>query len=87
MIRQIDTPMRLYEGPANLFVAGFFGSSAMNFFRGMLSRDASHLLQDGTSVVQGNLGAARLHCFDAGSGSRIVAAAADSNLNTLRSDP
>ena len=35
-IQQIDTPMRLYERPANLFVAGFFGSPAMNFFRGTL---------------------------------------------------
>jgi len=35
-IQQIDTPMRLYDEPANLFVAGFLGSPAMNFFRGRL---------------------------------------------------
>jgi multiple sugar transport system ATP-binding protein len=33
-IQQIDTPMRLYEKPANVFVAGFLGSPAMNFFDG-----------------------------------------------------
>ena len=33
-VQQIDTPMRLYDQPANLFVAGFMGSPAMNFFRG-----------------------------------------------------
>jgi multiple sugar transport system ATP-binding protein len=33
-IQQIDTPMRLYNEPANLFVAGFLGSPAMNFYRG-----------------------------------------------------
>ena len=33
-IQQIDTPMRLYAKPANVFVAGFLGSPAMNFFRG-----------------------------------------------------
>jgi multiple sugar transport system ATP-binding protein len=33
-IQQIDAPMRLYEKPANVFVAGFLGSPAMNFFRG-----------------------------------------------------
>ena len=33
-IQQIDTPMRLYQKPANVFVAGFLGSPAMNFFRG-----------------------------------------------------
>ena len=34
VIQQIDTPMALYEKPANLFVAGFLGSPAMNFLRG-----------------------------------------------------
>jgi multiple sugar transport system ATP-binding protein len=38
-IQQIDTPMRLYEKPANVFVAGFVGSPAMNFFRGRLVVD------------------------------------------------
>ena len=38
-IQQIDTPMNLYTRPANLFVAGFIGSPAMNFFRGRLIRD------------------------------------------------
>jgi multiple sugar transport system ATP-binding protein len=35
-IQQIDAPMRLYEKPANVFVAGFLGSPAMNFFRGKI---------------------------------------------------
>jgi multiple sugar transport system ATP-binding protein len=30
--QQIGTPTELYEQPANLFVAGFIGSPAMNFF-------------------------------------------------------
>jgi multiple sugar transport system ATP-binding protein len=33
-VQQIDAPMRVYERPANLFVAGFIGSPAMNFLRG-----------------------------------------------------
>lgn len=33
-IQQIDTPMALYDRPANLFVAGFLGSPAMNVLRG-----------------------------------------------------
>jgi multiple sugar transport system ATP-binding protein len=149
VIQHIETPMRLHERPANLFVAGFFGSPEMNFFRGTLSHRAPHLVQAGTRVVFGNLRAlqtalatgagreivwglrhedlhlavadafvalcfaerdlvapqpprpppepgralrmtfwpARLHCFDAGSSSRISAAAADSTLNTWGSDP
>src|SRR5690606_9229348 len=35
-IQQIDTPMALYERPANLFVATFLGSPAMNVIRGRL---------------------------------------------------
>jgi multiple sugar transport system ATP-binding protein len=43
-IQQIDTPMRLYEKPANLFVAGFLGSPAMNLLRGPLRHgDGWHL--------------------------------------------
>jgi len=38
-IQQIDTPMNLYARPQNLFVAGFLGSPAMNFFRGTLRAD------------------------------------------------
>jgi multiple sugar transport system ATP-binding protein len=35
-IQQIDTPMALYRRPANLFVATFLGSPAMNVLRGRL---------------------------------------------------
>jgi multiple sugar transport system ATP-binding protein len=31
VIQQVDTPKVLYNAPANLFVAGFIGSPAMNF--------------------------------------------------------
>jgi multiple sugar transport system ATP-binding protein len=31
-IRQIGTPLEVYDRPANLFVAGFIGSPPMNFF-------------------------------------------------------
>ncbi|URL58272.1 sn-glycerol-3-phosphate ABC transporter ATP-binding protein UgpC [Luteibacter flocculans] len=37
-IQQLDTPMNLYNKPANLFVAGFLGSPAMNLFHGTLRR-------------------------------------------------
>src|SRR5690349_18712906 len=35
--QQIGTPDELYEHPANLFVAGFIGSPAMNFFPARLT--------------------------------------------------
>jgi multiple sugar transport system ATP-binding protein len=54
-IQQIDTPMRLYERPANVFVAGFFGSPAMNFFRGVLARGGTvRLSEDHVSLPIGD---------------------------------
>ncbi|MGH6798590.1 MAG: ABC transporter ATP-binding protein, partial [Roseiarcus sp.] len=35
-VEQIGTPLELYDRPANLFVAGFIGSPAMNFIKGRL---------------------------------------------------
>jgi multiple sugar transport system ATP-binding protein len=32
VLQQVDTPKELYDNPVNLFVAGFIGSPAMNFF-------------------------------------------------------
>jgi multiple sugar transport system ATP-binding protein len=38
-IEQIGTPLELYDRPANLFVAQFIGSPAMNVVEGTLRRD------------------------------------------------
>ena len=32
ILQQLDTPQNMYDKPANMFVAGFIGSPAMNFF-------------------------------------------------------
>ena len=36
MLQQLGSPQEVYSHPANMFVAGFIGSPAMNFFRGEL---------------------------------------------------
>ncbi|WP_279107043.1 ABC transporter ATP-binding protein [Gordonia paraffinivorans] len=38
-VQQIGTPQELYDNPANVFVAGFIGSPAMNFLPGRLSTE------------------------------------------------
>ena len=43
-VQQIDAPMALYERPANLFVATFLGSPAMNVLAGRLGRDGGWTL-------------------------------------------
>src|SRR5258708_7841369 len=40
-VEQIGSPLDLYDNPANLFVAGFIGSPAMNFLRGTVRRNGS----------------------------------------------
>jgi multiple sugar transport system ATP-binding protein len=46
ILQQLDTPQNLYDHPNNLFVAGFIGSPAMNFFPGKLRRDDGKLMVD-----------------------------------------
>jgi len=50
-IQQIDAPMRLYEKPANVFVAGFLGSPAMNFFRGSIDGARVTIADRGDVIV------------------------------------
>jgi multiple sugar transport system ATP-binding protein len=38
LLQQLDTPQSLYDSPGNVFVAGFIGSPAMNFFNAKLAR-------------------------------------------------
>jgi multiple sugar transport system ATP-binding protein len=47
ILQQVDTPSNLYLYPANLFVAGFIGSPAMNFF------DVTLVGEDGDLYVDG----------------------------------
>jgi len=53
VVEQRGAPLDLYDRPANLFVAGFIGSPAMNFIPGKFRREArgaSVQLENGASV-------------------------------------
>ncbi len=43
IIQQVDSPQRLYDHPNNVFVAGFIGSPAMNFFDAKVDRSNGQL--------------------------------------------
>jgi len=45
-IQQVGAPMEVYDQPINMFVAGFIGSPAMNFFQGKLTAQNSDLFVD-----------------------------------------
>ena len=46
ILQQIDTPENLHAHPANIFVAGFIGSPAMNFFPAKLTGNADAPVAD-----------------------------------------
>src|SRR5260221_2955273 len=46
VLQQLDTPQNLYDRPANLFVAGFIGSPAMNFFPAKVKKDGDKVSVD-----------------------------------------
>jgi multiple sugar transport system ATP-binding protein len=43
VVQQNDAPLVLYNEPANLFVAGFFGNPPMNFISGTLKEDGDKI--------------------------------------------
>jgi multiple sugar transport system ATP-binding protein len=73
VIQQIDAPMQIYERPVNLFVAGFLGNPAMNFFRGRL--------RDG--VLEGNGVQLHLPAVKAQAGQEIVAGVRPEDLHIV----
>jgi len=42
-VRQVDTPTRVYERPADTFVAGFLGSPPMNLITGILGKNGDRV--------------------------------------------
>ncbi len=52
IIEQMGSPLELYDRPANLFVAGFIGSPAMNLFKGVIRGGAQPHFEakDGTRL-------------------------------------
>jgi multiple sugar transport system ATP-binding protein len=47
VLQQLDTPQALYDRPDNMFVAGFMGAPAMNFFKAKIHQDGSRLMIEG----------------------------------------
>jgi multiple sugar transport system ATP-binding protein len=53
VLMQVDTPQNLYDSPDNLFVAGFIGSPAMNFFNAEITKKGDDILvKTGSFEVQ-----------------------------------
>ncbi|MFW6205902.1 MAG: ABC transporter ATP-binding protein, partial [Gemmatimonadota bacterium] len=52
VIQQIDSPLELYDNPANRFVAGFLGSPAMNFVAGRLDGNGGPVFRAEDGAVE-----------------------------------
>jgi len=89
VLQQIDTPQRLYDEPANVFVAGFIGTPPMNLFLGQI--EVEH------AVVTLVLGDQRFVIPDAGlerysklvgyAGQTVVAGARSEDLHAPETRP
>jgi multiple sugar transport system ATP-binding protein len=44
VLMQVDSPQNLYDSPNNLFVAGFIGSPAMNFFNADIAQEGDDIV-------------------------------------------
>jgi multiple sugar transport system ATP-binding protein len=59
ILQQADTPLNLYDKPANLFVAGFIGSPAMNLLNAQVSE--GHARIGGVEVPIDRAAATKAH--------------------------
>ena len=55
-LMQLDTPIHLYNYPANKFVAGFIGSPAMNFIKGSIQNENGFIFKSDEAKCIINLG-------------------------------
>jgi multiple sugar transport system ATP-binding protein len=68
LVQQVGSPLDIYDRPANMFVASFIGSPAMNFLRGTLARNQAGGMMAKVGDVEIGLPAA----ITAGDGQPIV---------------
>jgi multiple sugar transport system ATP-binding protein len=80
-IQQVDTPMQIYERPANLFVAGFIGTPPMNFLRGRLLQPQAPQLD--LKFTRLELGAAQASSLAARNGVELIAGLRPEDLHLV----
>ena len=71
VLQQLDTPQNLYDHPTNIFVAGFIGSPAMNFFDAKLEKADGHMVID-TGAFKIDLPEAKSQQYMAQAGKSVV---------------
>jgi multiple sugar transport system ATP-binding protein len=84
LLQQLDTPQNIYAHPANIFVAGFIGSPAMNFFDAAVtsSDGEAHLRGDGFGL---SLSGERARVLSAYNGKQVVLGIRPEHLGEISS--
>jgi len=70
-LQQLDTPQMLYDNPANLFVAGFIGSPAMNFFPAKIVKEDGKVFVD-TEDFKAQIPDAKAAPYQGMDGKRVI---------------
>jgi multiple sugar transport system ATP-binding protein len=83
VIQQVDSPLNLYNNPANLFVAGFIGSPAMNFLRGELAQNGK--LQFRTNDIQFTLSDETASKLEKHQSPKVVLGVRPENIHDIKS--
>ncbi len=86
IIQQVNTPQALYSNPANIFVAGFIGSPAMNFFDGVLMADGEALSVD-TGAFTLNIDPAHAEPYRSHIGMEIILGIRPEDIHDSRYQP
>jgi len=71
-LMQIDTPTNLYDHPANVFVAGFIGSPAMNFFDNSMLKEVNGKMVVDTGQYQIPVPADRIERYRSHLGKTVI---------------
>ncbi|ALC80589.1 MULTISPECIES: ABC transporter ATP-binding protein [Bacillus] len=64
LIQQVGSPKEVYEKPENVFVGGFIGSPAMNFFSGTLIGNKFKFAETTVAIPEGKLKTLRTNGYE-----------------------
>ena len=85
-IQQVGTPQELYDRPRNLFVAGFIGSPAMNFFEATVVSEGGGLVMD-TGAFKLPVPAEKVPALRTRVGKKIILGIRPENIHARRFMP